>query len=173
MIGFDVTYMGTTGHELSAIEEIAMPAPRLLPPADELVRMVRKGMTQQDIADETFRRTGNRVTRAAVSAALQRAGVAPQRNRYSDLLPWRVRVEHDGHYASRMLRAEGRLRAGQEIPAREAQRLENWKATLQANHVVVHYDPDTVDGFHYVKARRGVDTDLIRVPDEDRHKVLA
>ena len=142
-----------------------MAAPRLLPDKDELLRMVRAGMTQQEIADETFRRTGQRVTRAAVSAALSRAGVPPMRNRYPELLPWRVRVEHDSHYALRMLRAEARQRRGEELPHQEESRLETWKNTLRKNNVVVHYDPDAPGGFFYVKARRQ-DTDLIRLPDE-------
>lgn len=143
-----------------------MAAHRLLPDSDELLRMVRQGMTQQEIADETFRRTGERVTRAAVSAALARAGAPPMRNRYAELLPWRVKVEHDNHYALRMLRAEARHRRGEQLPERELTRLETWRRTLLENGVVVHYDPDAPGGFFYVKARKGVDTDLIRVPQE-------
>lgn len=142
-----------------------MAAPRLLPEKDELLRMVRAGLTQQEIADETFRRTGQRVTRAAVSAALARAGAPPMRNRYPELLPWRVKIQHDAHYALRMLRAEARQRRGEELPHAETSRLETWKETLRRNQVVVHYDPDAPGGFFYVKARRG-DTDLIRVPEE-------
>lgn len=143
-----------------------MAAQRLLPDGSELLRMVRAGMTQQEIADETYQRTGQKVTRAAVSAALARAGAPPMRNRYPELLPWRVKVEHDNHYALRMLRAEARQRRGEELPEREVTRLETWKQTLTQNGVVVHYDPDAPGGFFYVKARKNVDTDLIRVPGE-------
>jgi hypothetical protein len=141
-----------------------MPAPRLLPDNSELIAMVNRGMTQQEIADHVFKATGNRVTRAAVSAALARAGVPRARPRYDELLPWRVRVEHDSHYAPRMLRAEARRRAGVELPAKELRRLEAWKETLLESKAVVHYDPEAPGGFFYVPVRKGVDTDLIRVP---------
>lgn len=143
-----------------------MPAPRILPDDAELIQMVKRGMTQQEIADEAFKRTGVRVTRAAVSAALIRAGQPPQRPRYPDLLPWRVKAKHDGHYALKMLRVEGRIRDGKPVTDRELKRLEAWKETLQANKAVVHYDPDTEEGFYYVQARPGVDRDLIRVPEQ-------
>lgn len=141
-----------------------MPAPRILPDDAELIQMVKRGMTQQEIADEAFKRTGVRVTRAAVSAALLRAGQPTQRPRYPELLPWRVKAKHDGHYALKMLRVEGRVRDGKPVTDRELKRLEAWKETLRANKAVVHYDPDTDEGFYYVHARPGVDKDLIRVP---------
>lgn len=142
-----------------------MPAPRILPDDAELIQMVKRGMTQQEIADETFKRTGVRVTRAAVSAALMRAGQLPRRPRYPELLPWRVKAKHDGHYALKMLRVEARLREGKPITERERKRLEAWKETLVTNKAVVHYDPDTDEGFYYVLARPGVDKDLIRTPE--------
>lgn len=145
-----------------------MPAHRVLPDGDALLRMVAQGMTQQEIADETYRETGIRVTRAAVSAALARAGAPPMRSRYSELLPWRVRVEDDNHYALRMLRAEARLRSGSQISDREFRRLEAWKKTLKENGAVVHYDPEVKHAprFFYVPARPGIDRDLIRVPND-------
>lgn len=145
-----------------------MPAHRVLPDNAELLSMVASGMTQQEIADETYRRTGQRVTRAAVSAALARAGVPSMRQRYSELLPWRVRIDDDNNYALRMLRAESRLRSGGVLADRELRRLAAWKETLKANKAVVHYEPELKNGprFFYVKARPGIDTDLIRVPDD-------
>lgn len=166
----EVTFLGKPGVGTHTGRERggAVPAHRVLPDGDSLLKMVAKGMTQQEIADETFRDTGVRVTRAAVSAALARAGAPPMRNRYSELLPWRVRAEDDNHYALRMLRAEARLRAGSQVSDRELRRLEAWKKTLKENQAVVHYDPDVKHSprFFYVPARPGVDTDLIRVPDD-------
>jgi hypothetical protein len=127
--------------------------------------MIDSGMTQQEIADETYRRTGQRVTRAAVSAAMARAGMPPRRGRYNELIPWTVKVEHGNHYACRMLRAESRLRAGLPLPDAELRRLRNWRQLLSDNGAVVHYDPDTRQGFFYVDARKGIDMDLIRRPD--------
>lgn len=141
-----------------------MPRQRVLPAKDELISMVRRGMTQQEIVNETFDRTGVKVTRAAVSAALSRAGVQPQRPRYESLIPWKVKVAHGNNYALRMLRAEARRREGQELSEAEERRLASWKKLLKLNHAVVHYDPDTEQGFYYVDPRPQ-DKDLIRVPD--------
>lgn len=145
-----------------------MPAHRVLPDNATLLGMVARGMTQQEIADATYEKTGTRVTRAAVSAALARAGAPPMRSRYSELLPWRVRAEDDNHYALRMLRAEARLRAGGTLSDREYRRLTAWKAMLKENQIVVHYDPDVKNPprFFYVPARPGIDTDLIRTPND-------
>jgi hypothetical protein len=147
------------------MEVAGVPRQRLLPQKDDLIRMVASGMSHQDIVDETFRRTGERVTRAAVSAALSRAGQEPLRPRYEDLIPWKVKVKHGNHYALRMLRAEARSRQGIAIPEVEARRLESWKRILKVNKAVVHYDPDTEQGFFYVEPR-AKDRDLIRIPDQ-------
>lgn len=139
-----------------------MPAPRVVPEAAELMRMIRRGMTTQQIADEVYDKTGVRVTRQAVSAALARAGYDSLRPRYEDLIPWRVKPVHGSHYALRMLRAEARRRAGEELGEMESRRLASWLKQLKMHKVVVHYDRDTDEGFHYIPAQPG--EDLIHNP---------
>lgn len=141
-----------------------MPAERILPDVSTLQRMIHSGMTQQDIADAVFRDTGVRVTRAAVSAALARAGLATYRKRHHELIPWRVRVEHNKEYPLRMLRLEARRRKGEALPPEEERKLNSWLQLMDDNKAVVHYDPR--GGFYYTNPRKGVDTDLIRVPDD-------
>lgn len=132
-----------------------MAPPRVIPAGHELRRMVEHGMTHQEIADHVFRSTGTRVTRGAVSAAISRANLSKPANRYEECLPWTVRVEHAKHYAARMLRLLGRRMSGIELSEEEAKRLDSWLATLEANHAVVAYAPETAEGFFYVDAQDG------------------
>ena len=94
----------------------------------------------------------------------RRRGLDRRSVRDDDLIPWAVRSEHRWAYPLAMLRSEGRLRAGRELRAIEAIRLDGFKRGLEQDKVVVHYDPDTDEGFFYVPRREGVDLDLIRVP---------
>ncbi|MGC5019781.1 hypothetical protein [Micromonospora sp. DT47] len=78
---------------------------------------------------------------------------------------WAVRREHRYHHILHMLRTEARRRAGEPIPAAQLKKLEGWLRNLSEQDVVVHYDPDTEQGWWLVHRRPGVDDDLIRVPD--------
>lgn len=134
-----------------------MAAPRLLPSADELLELRRKGWTTARIAEKFG------TTPAAVSAALGREGKSEDRRRYPDLIPWRVRVQHGNDYNLRMLRWEGQLRSGKELPEYKLKALGSWRAKLRKDRAVIHYDEDL--GFFMVKARPQ-DTDLVRIPDD-------
>lgn len=127
-----------------------MPA-RILPPASRLRQLVAQGMTHQQIADLITRETGHPVGRSTVSAALHRAGEAQLAKRYPDEIPWRVREEHQSHYAARMLRLLGRRRKGIVNSAEMDARLDSWLGQLADAGAVVTYVPDTEDGFFYVK----------------------
>jgi len=132
-----------------------VPAPRLIPDRTELRRLVGAGKTHQQIADIVFERTGQRVTRGAVSAAISRANLSSHASRYKDHLPWRVRVEHSKHYAARMLRLLGRRDGGEQLNEDDELRLDSWLAKIQQKKVVVAYAPDTEEGFFYVPKPRG------------------
>ena len=140
-----------------------MAAPRYLPSDAKLAQMA-KTMTHQQIADAVFAETGIRVNRSTVSAALSRAGLT-NRVRYADALPWKkIRTVHNGHYAAQMLRVGARIKAGFEVGESLQDRYDSWARRLQEQDAVVHYDPDTAEGFHYVKRRVGIDKGLIRNP---------
>lgn len=132
-----------------------MPTPRLIPDRTELRRLVREGKTHSDIAEIVYERTGQRVTRGAVSAAISRAGLSTPAHRYSDHLPWRVKIEHSKHYAARMLRLLGRRDNGEELSEGDNARLDAWVAKVEAERVVIAYAPDTEEGFFYVPRPRG------------------
>ena len=140
-----------------------MAAPRYLPSDAKLADMA-KTMTHQQIADAVYAETGVRVNRSTVSAALSRAGLT-NRIRYSDALPWpRIKVEHNGHYVAQMLRAGARIQAGQDVMEALRARYESWSERMREEDAVIHYDPETADGFHYVKRRKGIDKGFIRNP---------
>ena len=140
---------------------------RVLPDTHELQAMRNRGMTLREIADQVFDDTGEKVTVAGVSAALARAGHGGERIRYEDLIPWRVQMRHQKHYHVRMLRLEGRRRAGHKLRVEETRRLDAWIEELKAAKAVIHYNPDYgTEGFYAVPARR-TDRGLIRKPDPE------
>lgn len=129
-----------------------MAAPRLLPPIRELQKLVGKGMTHQQIADHILDKTGVRVSRSAVSAALSRAGLTEQGSRYQDEIPWRVNVKHLTQYPARMLRLLGRRNTGKILrTTEESDRLDSWLEALHEQNLVVAYCPEG-PGFIYVEA---------------------
>lgn len=128
-----------------------MPARRILPDDKTLKRWVDLGMTHADIAEEVQRITGEQVSRSSVSAALSRAGLTRPTSRYTDELPWRVKVSHVTQYPARMLRLLGRRRAGLDLTEAEDDRLDSWLETLEDDGLVVAYCPDK-SGFLYVEA---------------------
>lgn len=141
--------------------------------------------TQQQMVERIFEMTGQRVTRPAISMALRRYGFKPMKNRWSDLLPWRVREEHLHTYIPNQLRWEAARRAGwpNGKPKDEVIRtldfwlkeLDTWtNAEGERTGAVVHYEPDSVDGWFYVPREprdydgipKGVQP-LIRRPEDE------
>lgn len=114
-------------------------------------------MTHQQIADLITRETGYPVGRSTVSAALHRAGAAERAKKYVDEIPWRVKEEHQTHYAPRMLRLLGRRRQGITNSAEMDARLDAWLKQLESAGAVVVYVPDTDEGFFYVKGEPDVE----------------
>jgi len=132
-----------------------------VPDKGTLRRWHDEGLTHQQMAERILEETGERVSRSAVSMALQRHGITDrEKPRYRDEVPWRVRVQHLRAYPVRMLRLLGRRRAGEELDADAAQRLAGWLATLAENNAVVAYDPDTDEGFLYVAREPGDPEDI-------------
>lgn len=137
-----------------------MAAPRKLPEVSRLQAMAAKGMTHEQIAEAISAEIGQPVSRGAVSAALSRAGKTTDKPRYTDTIPWRVKVQHLTEYPPRMLRLLGRQLGGLPLSQREAQRLASWMERLEAENVIVAYDPDNEkQGFHYIDASYG-DSDI-------------
>ena len=148
-----------------------MPRERKLPSTEELVRLRDEGWTLKRIA-ETYG-----VSTGAVHLQLKATGRTASRPRYGDLIPWRVRPEHDHQHPITMLRLLARRRAGDlggVSPARLAM-LESWLQELHDKDLVVRYDErippnpaSPTGGWAYVP-RDGVrDDDVIRRPSRSR-----
>jgi hypothetical protein len=115
-----------------------------------------------------------KTTIAYWSKQRDRRGYPPRNVRDKKLMPWRIANEDHLHTEDPTnLRREARLRAGKtvgedpEYQAKALRELEQWKERLDAEGAVVHYDPDTDEGWFWVPRREGVDLDLIREPDND------
>lgn len=106
------------------------------------------------------------VTRAMFSNWRARLGLSPRSVvRDSDLIPWLVRRDHTWLLPMRMLRLEARVRSGATVTHQQLTQVHAWCESLRETGRVVHYEPDTEQGFFYVPAREGIDTDLVRIPD--------
>lgn len=92
----------------------------------------------------------------------RRKGLDRRTERDDKLIPWHLKDEHRWQFPAQMLRAEGRKRVGKELTPDIARRLEGFLRRLEREGLVVHYDPDTKEGFFYVPRRPGIDNDLIR-----------
>lgn len=70
------------------------------------------------------------------------------------------------HYLVRMLRLEARRRHGLPLEPGQARRLDALLAEMQEKDAVIHYNPRKEPGFSFQLRRPGIDTDIIRVPEE-------
>lgn len=144
-----------------------MPRERKLPPTNELVRLRDEGWTLKRIADAYG------VSPGAVHLQLKEAGRTSRRPRYADLIPWRIRPEHDHQQPVTMLRLLARRRAGDVdgVSAARLGMLENWLRELAARDLVVRYDErippnpaSRTGGWAYVPRDPQRDDDVIRRP---------
>ncbi|MFF7800265.1 hypothetical protein [Streptomyces olivaceus] len=129
----------------------------------EVIRWFREGKTYQWMIDEYKRKYGIDTAASMWGNFRQRRGLDRRIVRDDDLIPWFVTEEHRWAYPLAMLRAEARRRAGKELTSLDASRLANWKQMLKEEDAVVHYDPETEEGFHYIPRQPG-DDDLIHQP---------
>lgn len=143
--------------------------PAKLIPDSEVAQLCRQGKTDKEIAEYLLEHLNVALTPNAITRWRRRQGMDTRRHRYTDLIPWRVKVEHAWLYIPKLLRWESRLRAGLPVSDRDRQRLDEFKAKLDAafdgRGGVVHYDPETQEGWWVVERRPGIDTDMIRNPD--------
>lgn len=136
----------------------------LLQNADEFIRWWNEGRSYQWIMDEYRRKYNIAITHSAIGNWRARYGLERRQERSLTLVPWKIEEQHRYKHALAMLRAEARRRAGAPLSELQQKRLESWLAFLAEEDCVVHYDPETEDGFFYVPRRPGVDEDLVRVP---------
>lgn len=131
----------------------------------EVVRWIETGKTYQWMKEEYLRKYQLDVSIGMFSNFRSRHGLDGRIVRDEELIPWLIKAEHRYAHDPQMLRAEARKRAGAELTPPIAKMHEAWRRGLEEEGTVVHYDPDTQQGWFRVPAREGIDTDLIRKPD--------
>jgi hypothetical protein len=131
----------------------------------EVVRWFEEGRTYAWMIAEYKRKYGIDTVPSMWGNFRRRRGLDRRIVRDDDLIPWFVKEEHRWAYPLAMLRAEARRRAGKELTETDTSRLANWLEMLNDEKAVVHYDPDTDEGFFYIP-REPKDDDIIRRPDE-------
>lgn len=141
-----------------------MAAPRLLPDRTTLERLRRQGVTYKEIAEMYG------VTDVAVYFRLKDDGLTKDRRvSHKDLIPWKVKREHQHAHPALMLRVLSRRRQGlPNSPARDAM-LDRWLADLEEANAVVCYDPDMPEndasrwgGWFYMARKRSDGDSIIR-----------
>ncbi|WJN63440.1 immunity repressor [Streptomyces phage phiScoe56] len=131
----------------------------------EVIRWFEEGKTYQWMVEEYRRKYNIETVPSLWGNFRRRRGLQRRITRNDELIPWQINPEHRWLYPVGMLRVEARRREkGEEaLSELERTRLGAWKQMLQDNNAVVHYDPDTEEGFFYVPRQAG-DKDLIHVP---------
>jgi hypothetical protein len=131
----------------------------------EVIRWFEDGWTYAEMADEYRRKYNIETVPSMWGNFRRRKGLDRRIERNDDLIPWAVERDHRWAYPLMMLRTEGRRRAGLEVAESMTGRLDRWLEQMTKDDTVIHYDPETEEGFFYVPRRKGVDMDLIRVPE--------
>ncbi|USH44615.1 immunity repressor [Streptomyces phage BroPlease] len=131
----------------------------------EVIRWFEEGWSYQEMTEEYQRKYNIEMKPSAWGNFRYRKGLDRRIARDDELIPWAVERKHRSLYPLMMLRLEGRRRAGLPNDEEKTKRLESWKQMLEEENAVVHYDPDTVDGFFYVP-REPKDDDIIRKPEK-------
>jgi hypothetical protein len=130
----------------------------------EVIRWFEEGRTYAWMIEEYKRKYNIETVPSMWGNFRRRRGLDRRIVRDDELIPWFVKEEHRWAYPLAMLRAEARRRAGKELTETDASRLNNWLEMLKEENAVVHYDPDTEEGFFYVPRQEG-DDDLIHAPE--------
>ena len=139
-----------------------MPASKIVNES-EVIRWIEEGRPYQWMVDEYLRKYQISTVPTMFANIRQRSGLTRRLIRDDNLIPWLVKAEHRSAYPLAMLRVEARRRAGKPLRATDQARLRSFKAMLERDDVVVHYDPESEQGFRFVP-RRPSDTDIMRAP---------
>ncbi|AFV51350.1 transcriptional repressor [Streptomyces phage phiCAM] len=131
----------------------------------EVLRWFEEGRTYQWMVEEYRRKYNIETVPSLWGNFRRRRGLDRRITRSDELIPWQVKPEHRWLYPVGMLRVEARRREkGEEaLSELERTRLAAWKQMLKDSNAVVHYDPDTEEGFFYIPRQEG-DSDFVHKP---------
>lgn len=135
----------------------------------EVIRWFEEGRTYEWMINEYRRKYNIETVPSMWGNFRRRRGLEPRIVRDEALVPWEVREEHRHAQPLIMLRTLARDRAGYPLAKGYRERLDSFLRYLEENDAVVHYDPDTPEGFHFVVRESG-DTDVIRTPVQKRQR---
>lgn len=134
----------------------------------QFIRWYNEGLPYTEMAKRWTAENGEAITPTAFSNLRIRLGLGPRlATRDTDLIPWDVRAEHLVLLPMRMFHAKTRRDRRLPVSPDQLQRLAEWERLLEESNLVVHYEPNTDQGFFYVPAREGIDNGLIREPGFD------
>lgn len=141
-----------------------MPASKIVN-EQEVIKWFDEGRTYAWMQEQYQEKYGIETRLSMWGNFRRRHGLARRIARNDDLIPWEVKPEHRWDYPIMTLRKEARQREGLELSEEDQRALVAWKAGMERDGSVLHYDPDTEQGWFYVPRREGVDLDLIREPE--------
>ena len=151
-----------------------MPAAKLdVKLAEQILR--QPGRTQADVIAEHARR-GITISQPTVSTAI-RDGRIKVESKYGIPgygVPWKLKPEHRHLSPARMLRIQARYEQGKPIGATLERQRQRWVAGLLIENQVIHYDPETPEGFWRFPRRDGIDRWYVREPwiDDDGNQIV-
>lgn len=129
-------------------------APRTkVPDRRTLERWRDEGYTQAEMVDLIQEEFGETVSRSAVANAMARYGLAEEKPRYEDEVPWRINPVHATMHALRMLRLLGRRNQFDDLSDYDTRSLDRWLTELKELKLIVGYDPDDIQGFRYISSK--------------------
>ena len=131
----------------------------------EVKRWISEGRTYAWMAQEYLAKYEIEIAPTTFSNFRAREGLPRRFARDDALIPWEIKKEHRFGYPLWALRAEGRMRSGLSVSKGTLDRLTSFKDKLFANGDVIHYEPDTEQGWWLVPRRPGIDLDMIREPN--------
>jgi hypothetical protein len=131
----------------------------------EVIGWFRDGLSYEEMSRRYLEQYQITMTPSAWSNFRKRRGLDPRSVHDDALIPWTVREEHRYKFPLRMLRVEGRIRAGEEVSPIERAKRDRFIARLADEREVVAYLPEEYpeEGFVYVR-RTASDDDIIRRP---------
>ena len=131
----------------------------------EVIRWFHEGVTYEEMVERYREKYDIETTFSMWGNFRRRRGLQRRITRDDELIPWAVNAEHRHDYPILMLRKEARRRAGLPTTPDDDLAVEAWKRGMAENDTVLHYEPETDQGWFYVQRRPGIDTDLIRKPE--------
>lgn len=131
---------------------------------DEVKRWFEEGKTYAWMIEEYKRKYNIETSTSMWGNYRARHGLNRRVAWDQDLIPWAIELRHRYSYPILMLRKEARRRAGFEATEEQNHQIDAWLAGMEESGAVLHYDPDTEEGWFYVPRREGIDKDIIREP---------